>query len=105
MWPPQGKRTKKDEFDAVGMQGDWELPMARVTSVPKSRSNAVVPQQVRPDPNSPVSPEQWPKVFVLVAWLRTNLFLYFSASGNLVMPASGLPDVEQWWLASLSSVW
>ena len=68
MWLPQGKSIKKDEFDAVGMQGDWEFP-----SVPKSLSNAVVPHQVRPDPNSPVSPEQWTKVFVLVAWLGTNL--------------------------------
>ena len=83
---PQGKNITKDEFDAVGMQCDWEFPLNPTTlgvplgSVAKSLSNAVVPQQLRQDPNSPVSPEEAGKVFpeliVMVAWLRTNVFFY-----------------------------
>ena len=86
MWLPQGKNIKKDEFDAVGTQGDWEFPFNLTTlgvplgSVPKPISNAVVPQQLRQDPNSPVSPEKagkvLPELIVMVAWLRTNLFFY-----------------------------
>ena len=87
---PQGKNIKKDEFDAIGdmfSKVNWELPMAEEYKndlvqpqflpqrVPKSLSNAIVPQQAKPDPNSPVSPEQWTKVEKMVAWLRTIQFL------------------------------
>ena len=88
---PQDKNIKKDEFDAIGdmfSKVNWELPMAEeyrndllqpqslgLPSVPKSFSNALVAQQAKLDPNSPISPGQWTKVEKMVAWLRTNPFL------------------------------
>ena len=88
---PQCKNIKKDELDAIGdvfSKVNWELAMAEdykndlvqpqflgLPSVPKSVSNALAPQQARPDPNSPISPEQWTKVEKMVAWLRISLFV------------------------------
>ena len=88
---PQGKNIKKEEFDAVGdmlATVNWELPMAEEYKndlvqpkfpdsggVPKSGSSALALSQIRPDPNSPISQEQWSKVDKMVAWLRANICL------------------------------
>ena len=87
---PQGKNINNDEFAAIGdmlATVTWELPFVEEykndlvqpeflgnVSVPKAATTTIAVPQAKPDPNSPISEEQWKKVDKMVAWLRTSLF-------------------------------